>query len=362
MRHLRTVSPLVLVLLLAACGGQTSTTPPPETPPVEQPPVTPSPPPVQPQPEDPSAVPYAGEWLVTYTSSLNSSDTFTYALNITLKAPADGNLRDGGIGLAIECQSSSTCEYATGASTNGYGFISNIELDDGTAPLGVAVFDDTIGLFYFTADTDNAVGTDAQGRQLLEGLGAWESSPGVLTNGLVTAIRIGTARTLQQAPTLPEEPTPPITPEPPEEPEPPTDPVPPPPEDPEPTPEPPTVGSFTVEPEDYAVRGDSIELSWELDGEVDEVRISPEPGIVTGDSVTLRPTSSTTYTLSVTNAGGTTTESVRATVLRYDPQGPDVNCDDFSSQSEAQEFFKFTGSGDPHQLDSDGDGIACESL
>ena len=40
------------------------------------------------------------------------------------------------------------------------------------------------------------------------------------------------------------------------------------------------------------------------------------------------------------------------------------NCDDFSTQSEAQEVFKKCGgvSNDVHHLDGDADGIVCESL
>ena len=50
--------------------------------------------------------------------------------------------------------------------------------------------------------------------------------------------------------------------------------------------------------------------------------------------------------------------------LRYDPNGPDRDCGDFRSQSEAQRFFEQAGgpSQDPHRLDGDGDGVACESL
>lgn len=40
----------------------------------------------------------------------------------------------------------------------------------------------------------------------------------------------------------------------------------------------------------------------------------------------------------------------------------DMDCTDFSTHSEAQSFFKSAGSGDPHGLDRDGDGIACETL
>ncbi|OGE05615.1 hypothetical protein A3F45_00155 [Candidatus Curtissbacteria bacterium RIFCSPHIGHO2_12_FULL_41_17] len=42
---------------------------------------------------------------------------------------------------------------------------------------------------------------------------------------------------------------------------------------------------------------------------------------------------------------------------------PDRDCADFSSQSEAQDFFEENGvDSDPHNLDRDGDSIACESL
>jgi|GEM_PF-1803780 len=48
--------------------------------------------------------------------------------------------------------------------------------------------------------------------------------------------------------------------------------------------------------------------------------------------------------------------------FRYDPKGPDRDCSDFRTQAEAQAFFEAAGPGDPHRLDSDGDGVACESL
>ena len=40
----------------------------------------------------------------------------------------------------------------------------------------------------------------------------------------------------------------------------------------------------------------------------------------------------------------------------------DMNCSDFSSWREAQDFYEANGPGDPHGLDRDNDGIACESL
>lgn len=48
----------------------------------------------------------------------------------------------------------------------------------------------------------------------------------------------------------------------------------------------------------------------------------------------------------------------------YDPEGPDRDCSDFDSQKEAQAFYEAAGGPekDPHRLDPDRDGIACESL
>ena len=50
--------------------------------------------------------------------------------------------------------------------------------------------------------------------------------------------------------------------------------------------------------------------------------------------------------------------------LTFDPLGPDRNCGDFSSWWDAQNFYLAAGGPqeDPHRLDSNGDGTACESL
>lgn len=40
----------------------------------------------------------------------------------------------------------------------------------------------------------------------------------------------------------------------------------------------------------------------------------------------------------------------------------DKDCSDFSTHAEAQSFFESQGPGDPHGLDRDGDGEACETL
>ena len=58
-------------------------------------------------------------------------------------------------------------------------------------------------------------------------------------------------------------------------------------------------------------------------------------------------------------AGATSgTESPRASAMA----GGDRDCADFTTQAQAQEFFEASGSSDPHQLDGDGDGRACEDL
>ncbi len=40
----------------------------------------------------------------------------------------------------------------------------------------------------------------------------------------------------------------------------------------------------------------------------------------------------------------------------------DRDCKDFLTQEEAQRFYEAAQQGDPHRLDSDGDGVACEGL
>ena len=39
----------------------------------------------------------------------------------------------------------------------------------------------------------------------------------------------------------------------------------------------------------------------------------------------------------------------------------DTDCPDFATQPEAQAFFEAAGPGDPHDLDRDGDGMACDA-
>ena len=50
------------------------------------------------------------------------------------------------------------------------------------------------------------------------------------------------------------------------------------------------------------------------------------------------------------------------TEFNYDCESNTYNCDDFLTQSEAQEVYEECGTDDIHQLDRDGNGLACESL
>jgi len=49
---------------------------------------------------------------------------------------------------------------------------------------------------------------------------------------------------------------------------------------------------------------------------------------------------------------------------RFNSLQKDYDCSDFSTQKEAQAFFESNGgpANDPHRLDQDKDGVACETL
>ena len=57
------------------------------------------------------------------------------------------------------------------------------------------------------------------------------------------------------------------------------------------------------------------------------------------------------------SSGGT----AKKRILGYEVEG-DLNCKDFNNQREAQIFYIRSGQSDPHGLDRDNDGIACEHL
>jgi len=64
----------------------------------------------------------------------------------------------------------------------------------------------------------------------------------------------------------------------------------------------------------------------------------------------------------VTTIGAVLTTMLAISAASADKEGGDRNCSDFASQRDAQRFYEAKKPGDPHRLDRDKDGVACESL
>lgn len=77
-------------------------------------------------------------------------------------------------------------------------------------------------------------------------------------------------------------------------------------------PPPPTISAFTATPPSVAAGGSSV-LAWTVTGAT-TLSIDHGVGTVTGTSVTVTPTAATTYRLSATNSGGTSTADVTVQV------------------------------------------------
>jgi hypothetical protein len=74
----------------------------------------------------------------------------------------------------------------------------------------------------------------------------------------------------------------------------------------------PTISTFTASPSSITA-GSSTTLSWTGSGASYNV-VSPQIGVISGSSVTVTPTATTTYTLYSTNQYGRTTATVTVTV------------------------------------------------
>jgi hypothetical protein len=74
----------------------------------------------------------------------------------------------------------------------------------------------------------------------------------------------------------------------------------------------PTISSFTAAPSSVVVGG-ATTLSWAVNGAT-SLAISPDVGAVAGTRVTVSPTTTTTYTLTAKNSGGTVTKKTTVTV------------------------------------------------
>lgn len=100
-----------------------------------------------------------------------------------------------------------------------------------------------------------------------------------------------------------------------------------------------------------ATEGTGVELEYSVDGE--SFSESPPEGVRALRWTILEPfepRQEIEVSYQVTIIGGTAAP----------PTSSDLNCEDFSSQAAAQSFLESNPS-DPYQLDSDGDGVACES-
>lgn len=87
----------------------------------------------------------------------------------------------------------------------------------------------------------------------------------------------------------------------------------------------PTISSFTADPTSIT-RGQLATLSWDIEGTVTEVTISPEVGDVTADEdrqVRVKPTTTTTYTINAKNEAATAL-SKEVTVMVTDNGGVDA--------------------------------------
>jgi hypothetical protein len=80
---------------------------------------------------------------------------------------------------------------------------------------------------------------------------------------------------------------------------------------------PPSISSFSG-PYSVLKEGDSAQLTWSVWG-ADTISIDPGPGLVTGNSLGIQPTSTTTYTLTAANAAGTSTAAFTVTVVPPKP-------------------------------------------
>ena len=107
--------------------------------------------------------------------------------------------------------------------------------------------------------------------------------------------------------------------------------------------------------------------------EADRTTPTPAPTIATPpttmptpSAATPPPAQSTPIPAPTVPQSETPTPSPQTAPLdtKYDPDGPDRNCSDFDTWAVAQAFYEAAGGpdSDPHGLDGNGDGVACESL
>ncbi|HTI71882.1 MAG TPA: hypothetical protein VMF06_18040 [Candidatus Limnocylindria bacterium] len=92
----------------------------------------------------------------------------------------------------------------------------------------------------------------------------------------------------------------------------------------------PVISSFTATPQ-AITSGQSVTLNWSVSGATKLsilANVGASPGVVTGSSVIVTPTASTTYTLTATNATGGVSKNVTVTVQ---PAAPAISIDSFAA-------------------------------
>ncbi len=101
-----------------------------------------------------------------------------------------------------------------------------------------------------------------------------------------------------------------------------------------------------------------------LDRNLDGVACQSLPGAPHSVSGTKEPAATSTPLPTLTAEPEPAPALAASTDLPFDPDGPDRDCGEFSSWWHAQNFYLAAGGPDedPHGLDQNGDGTACESL
>ena len=94
--------------------------------------------------------------------------------------------------------------------------------------------------------------------------------------------------------------------------------------------------------------------------------LTPTPALPTATTSAPQPAATPVPPTATITAPEPTATAVPATptpALLYDPNGPDRNCGDFDTWRQAQDFYLAAGGPetDRHRLDSNRDGVACES-
>ena len=81
----------------------------------------------------------------------------------------------------------------------------------------------------------------------------------------------------------------------------------------------PVIASFSADPGTTAVERSEVSLSWEIQGSATSLTIEPDIGAVTGSSIRVAPTETTTYTLTAGNRMGSSSAQTTVTVPEKKP-------------------------------------------